>query len=401
MNKVRINNKIYFHFGRLCAFMCIHLNDNMEENRRNMLLKFPCLVPKNLDFTEYDGYIQVLDQEYRMNIKLPKNGRLRDAKLTCDWKLEQILKKYEKIVTQRLAQCGNLPAFLEELRSIAERQLSSQDQCKSTAFSSNCAQLISELENIGWEKVVSVDADFQSFQIKYTDAKQRQHIMKIKLHPQNSRHAPTIAVDLPAEFDVVWTPSSTLLDVFNQFVHNVDLYQELWNNLDELDQKTWILEPDNPTFAATNRRIALSASASVQVTVDPKHPHSLPEIKFLGSDKATNPLRENMTTNLALWNENDSLLKNVSTVLDVTFPSPSDSRKEDFSADCGICYSYRLGMEIPEEVCNDSRCGQPFHQTCLIEWLRGLPACRQSFNTIFGECPYCGTPITVKMLIKK
>ncbi|XP_061197369.1 E3 ubiquitin-protein ligase FANCL-like [Saccostrea echinata] len=365
-----------------------------------MLRKFPCLLPKNFDFTEYDGYIQILDKEYRMNIKLPEDGKLTDAKLTYEWKLEQILKKYDKILKQRLAQCENLPAFLEELRSIAEKQISSLEQNRSATYSNNCAQLISELEKIGWERVTSVDADFQSFQIKYTDEKQRPHLMKIKLHSQHPRQAPAVIVDLPAKFDVVWTSSSTLLDLFNQFIHNVELYQDLWNNLGELDQKTWVLEPDNPTFAATNRRIAISASASVQIAVDPKHPCTLPEIKFMGSNQATNPLRENMTSNLHLWNENDSILTNLSTVLNVAFPSPSDSKKEDFSADCGICYSYRLGMEIPEEVCNDSRCGQPFHQTCLIEWLRGLPSCRQSFNTIFGECPYCGTPITVKMSIK-
>lgn len=371
----------------------------MDEVRRKMLTKFPSLIPKNGDCTEYDGYIQILDEEYRINITLPKDGTLRDTKLTCEWKLEQVLKKYDKIVKQRLIQCENLPAFLDELKSIAEKQLSFQEQNHPSYSKTNCAQPISELEKIGWEHVISVDADFQSFQIMYVDVKERKHVMRIKLHLQHPKQAPTVTVDLPTKFDVVWTSTSSLLDVYNQFIHNVDLYQDLWNNLNELDNKTWILEPDNPTYAATNRRIAISASASVQITVDPKHPSSLPEIKFLGSNQATGPLRENMTSNLHLWNENESLLSNLSTVLGVTFPSPSDTKKEDFSADCGICYSYRLGTEIPEEVCNDSRCGQPFHQTCLIEWLRGLPSYRQSFHTIFGECPYCGTPITVKMSV--
>lgn len=26
---------------------------------------------------------------------------------------------------------------------------------------------------------------------------------------------------------------------------------------------------------------------------------------------------------------------------------------------------------------------------CLLQWLRGLPTSRQSFNIVFGECPYC------------
>ncbi|TWW78489.1 E3 ubiquitin-protein ligase FANCL [Takifugu flavidus] len=72
-----------------------------------------------------------------------------------------------------------------------------------------------------------------------------------------------------------------------------------------------------------------------------------------------------------------------------------------FSTECGICYSYRLEDSIPDQVCNDPRCGQPFHQACLYEWLRGLPSSRQSFSVIFGDCPYCSKPITVKMAPQK
>lgn len=40
---------------------------------------------------------------------------------------------------------------------------------------------------------------------------------------------------------------------------------------------------------------------------------------------------------------------------------------QSFSVECGICYSYRLDSAIPDQVCNDPRCGQPFHQACLYE----------------------------------
>ena len=35
--------------------------------------------------------------------------------------------------------------------------------------------------------------------------------------------------------------------------------------------------------------------------------------------------------------------------------------------ECGICYSYRMELEIPDEVCSDTRCGQAFHRSCLYE----------------------------------
>lgn len=33
--------------------------------------------------------------------------------------------------------------------------------------------------------------------------------------------------------------------------------KEFWNALDEIDEKTWVLEPENPTRSATMRRIAV------------------------------------------------------------------------------------------------------------------------------------------------
>ena len=37
--------------------------------------------------------------------------------------------------------------------------------------------------------------------------------------------------------------------------------------------------------------------------------------------------------------------------------------------ECGICYAYRLGVggALPEIVCENTHCGQPFHHPCLLE----------------------------------
>lgn len=40
---------------------------------------------------------------------------------------------------------------------------------------------------------------------------------------------------------------------------------------------------------------------------------------------------------------------------------------KDFTMDCGICYAYQLDGAIPDQVCDNSQCGQPFHQICLYE----------------------------------
>ncbi|XP_035233205.1 E3 ubiquitin-protein ligase FANCL-like [Stegodyphus dumicola] len=105
------------------------------------------------------------------------------------------------------------------------------------------------------------------------------------------------------------------------------------------------------------------------------------------------PVREKFNKNIRLWSEYESVLHNLQQVLEIEFPSPSSSVKEEFCLECGICYSYQLGDAIPDMTCDDPNCNQPFHHACLYEYIRMLPDVRSSFNKLFGECPYCSTPL--------
>jgi len=40
---------------------------------------------------------------------------------------------------------------------------------------------------------------------------------------------------------------------------------------------------------------------------------------------------------------------------------------QDFSTDCGICYAYRFDDEVSDQSCDDLRCVQTFHTSCLVE----------------------------------
>jgi E3 ubiquitin-protein ligase FANCL len=135
---------------------------------------------------------------------------------------------------------------------------------------------------------------------------------------------------------------------------------------------------------------------SLQVTVDANRPRATPVCSFMGADSITGPLREQFNKNLHKWNSKMTLRENLESLLGIKFPSPKTSQKEEFSVECGICYSYRLDNALPDRVCDNQKCGKPFHRTCLFEWLRAIPSSRQSFDTIFGECPYCSSPITCK-----
>ncbi|XP_029793271.1 E3 ubiquitin-protein ligase FANCL isoform X3 [Suricata suricatta] len=210
--------------------------------------------------------------------------------------------------------------------------------------------------------------------------------LKMVLYPAES---PDCLVDFPVPFSVSWTPQRSLLSIHGQFLAALESLKAFWDVMDEIDEKTWVLEPEKPTRSATARRIALGNNASIHIEVDPKHPTMLPECCFLGADHVVKPLGIKLSRNIHLWDPENSLLQNLKDVLEIDFPARTNLEKSDFSMDCGICYAYQLNGAIPDQVCDNSQCAQSFHQICLYEWLRGLLTSRQSFNIMFGECPYC------------
>ncbi|XP_064603043.1 E3 ubiquitin-protein ligase FANCL-like isoform X2 [Liolophura sinensis] len=357
----------------------------------------PQLITVNKEGTHYIGYINTSQgRQFKVQIELGPHGQLKGARVKCEWALQALLEGYGHVLQQRLNQASNLTSFLEEFRSFIERRV---EETSNTVPSSSklCGDLMQELEHLGWHRLVSVDPSFQKIQLKCEDARGRTHIIKLQLHAQHPEKPPSCQVDLPKLFDFQWSVQGGLSQLFEQFQQCLTSYQDFWDQVGEIDKQTWVLEPEKPTFSARHRRIVLSTSVSLQLSVEPDHPRQLPDCRFLGSEQAIQPHQDSFNRNLHLWDESVSLLANLQILLEQQFPSPTTSRKEDFSMECGICYAYRLGTDIPDKTCDDVRCGQPFHTTCLYEWLRGLPSSRQSFNTVFGECPYCSKPITVKM----
>ncbi|KAG7229915.1 hypothetical protein INR49_009633 [Caranx melampygus] len=360
----------------------------------------PLLLPLNKEKTVYDGFVTVQEQDFRLRIELPSNGQLRRARLHCSWQLKHLLRGYEHIVKQRLQQSADLVSFMLELKTVMEVGLKSGPECSSIPPPQYYSQLISEMETLGWDKLLSIDTEFRTLRVKAQDSSGRQHVLTVKLKSKHPAEAPECSADLPVPLVVTWTPQTTLEQLHKQFLLILESLTEFWDILDEIDSKTWILEPERPSRSDTMRRITIGNNVSIKVEVDPRHPKRLPECCLLGAEHVVTPLRNKLNANMHMWNPDSSVLHNLRDVLEIEFPSPATHEKSAFNTECGICYSYRLEAAIPDQVCNDPRCGQPFHQACLYEWLRALPSSRQSFSIVFGECPYCSKPITVKMAQK-
>ncbi|XP_051503621.1 E3 ubiquitin-protein ligase FANCL isoform X3 [Myxocyprinus asiaticus] len=342
-----------------------------------LMKESPMIIALNKEKTVYDGFVTVLEKDLRIRIALPPDYQMKQAKLHCCWQMKRLLHGYQHIVKQRLQHSTNLMCFILELRTVLEMAMKNRPGCQSFSPPHYYSQLITEMEILGWDKLLFVDAEFSTLKLKAEDSAGRQHAIKIKLKSK-----------------------STLAHVHSQFLLNVEALSEFWMVLDEIDEQTWVLEPEKATKADSMRRIAIGNNVSIKVQIDPRHPKMLPECCLLGAEHVVTPLRNKLNGNMHLWNPDCSVLQNLKDVLEIEFPSPTTHEKSNFSVECGICYSYRLESAIPDQVCNDPRCGQPFHQVCLYEWLRGLPTSRQSFSIVFGECPYCSKPITVKVITR-
>uniref|UniRef100_A0A5F9CFY6 E3 ubiquitin-protein ligase FANCL n=1 Tax=Oryctolagus cuniculus TaxID=9986 RepID=A0A5F9CFY6_RABIT len=343
----------------------------MAGTEASLLRQFPLLLPQNRAKTVYEGFISAQGRDFHLRILLPEDLQMKNARLLCSWQLKTILNGYHQIVQQGVA--------LKNSQEIPV--LTSPPQFYSS--------LIEEIGTLGWDKLVYVDSCFSTIKLKAEDASGREHLLTLKLKAKYPAESPDCFVDFPVPFPVSWTPQSSLVSIHSQFLAALESLKAFWDVMDEIDEKTWVLEPEKPTRSATARRIAIGNNVSINIEVDPKHPTMLPECCFLGADHVVKPLGIKLSRNIHLWDPENSLLQNLKDVLEIDFPARATLEKSDFTMDCGICYSYQLGGVIPDQVCDNPQCGQPFHQICLYEWLRGLLTSRQSCNIMFGECPYC------------
>jgi len=368
---------------------------------------FPLLIPEDSSFLGYNGYLTIQGREYRFRLQLGPNKSLHEGcSIQCGRDLKAILRGHENTIKQRLSQSKDVDSFLLELKDILERAIrgSAASTFKSSGSLLSPTQplqlysgLITELQEIGWDRVLAVDDSLSSFQILLKDSADREHIITLKIPTDYPTSPPNCIADLPTAVNINWSRNTgTVAKVVELHEKALENFQDFWKVMDNIDQHTWVLEPEHPNRSATMRRLAIGNRCSLQIDVDPVRPRELPECRFWGADSNITPIRQTLNKNLSLWDHSGDLLDNLQLVLGMTFPSPQTTQKQDVLVECGICYSYRTeDSVVPDRVCDYSKCARPFHKTCLYDWLKSLSTSHQSYDTIFGTCPYCTNTISV------
>lgn len=365
---------------------------------------FPLLFPLSADQSCFDGFIKVKDKEFRLRIEVPKGKSLKNLRLYGDWQLQHYLQGYESLVKARLQSVPDVKTFLEELQNILQSTVNSSESSDASLVADDLnvfPQIMQDIDDVGWHRVTYVDSSFRKLQFICQDSAGRQHSLQVNIPLKYPQEAPDCSADLPESFVPQWSSKSSLTQLVQEFEQFTEKFNDLWLQFDEIDEKTVVIEPEKPRKSDVFRRIALGNNASIQMTLNPSHPRSYPDCRFLGASHVVTPLKEKLQTGILSWDETSTVLANMQKILILKFPEPSSQSRQEFSEECGICYTYRLESGIPDAVCENNQCSKPFHQSCLYEWLRSLPTgnhmmSKPGFNKASGDCPYCGKLITVQ-----
>lgn len=368
-----------------------------------LLSEFPCMVPNDSSLSAYSGFVCIKGREFRVCITSDC------SRFDADESLKTMLgTKSVGMLKDRLQAATDPHEFLIELRDLVERAMrkdSNNQQESGTDLppSFYYERLLSEISEIGWNRIGSMDQAMRSLDLIVKDSANRSHTINLRLPVNYPSHVPLCAVSLPIDFEVQWNEGYSLQSVISQFEELIESLQDFFRAMEDLDKNTWILEPEYPTWRETYRRIALGKHCSARIEVDPRAPiKGFPECRFLGSENAIGPFKQQLNQNIHNWDTSGTVLprSNLEIILEMTLPTRDvneDGEDGDLAVECGICYSYRLDDQVPDVACDLKECSKPYHRHCLTGWLQALPDTRESFGTLSGNCVYCEHPISVSI----
>ncbi|KAG9440033.1 hypothetical protein H6P81_020198 [Aristolochia fimbriata] len=273
--------------------------------------------------------------------------------------------------------------------------------------------LYNEIEEVGWEHLVKLKEDLTSLSFRilalmdliFRDKKGQPHMLEIELSQDYPKSAPCISADVPYICQLQWSMKSRLKDVVQQFRELLEQLQEFWSTKCEIDRNLAVVDQKQLLRATSCCQINLGNNSYMMISVNPRSPKSLPECRFFGPDSEVHSLLKRWRRNQSEWADDKSICENLAKMLEMDLPGPSYGSKDE-QVDCGICYAIYLPVDpelgvtsgsAPDYTCDNPNCRKAFHSLCLRDWLCSITTTKQSFDVLFGTCPYCSEPIAVKV----
>ena len=311
----------------------------------------------------------------------------------CEAKLAQVLKGKEDYIKAELSRSPTIESFCQKILHFVTKLVSTSALVPSSQPPSQFfRRILEEIRDIGWECVTKVDPTLSFFEVAFPDSKGRRIEIRFDISPTFPRTPPKVTGNLPGEVTFEWNPqTSKLLDILHKYREITPSFDAFWEELECIDRDGYVIEPQEPSLSCCMRRIVLTSQVQIQIEVNPRKPRNVPKISFLGAELPSRELREVFNKNIRKWDFHVGLKENLQNALELELPKPEADEFKETDFECGICYLERFGSELPEIVCG--RCSKRFHRSCLIDWLRTRPDAEQSFQVVFGPCPYCNEQI--------
>lgn len=202
----------------------------------------------------------------------------------------------------------------------------------------------------------SISNDLHKINFVINDNNNRHHNLSIEFLGSIISSSIKINTDLPLPFDYIYNNTNTFENIIESFKSKLEIYQLFWDNMDDIDNNTWVIEPENPLPSDIIRRISIGNNGSIQITVNPLQPQSLCDCIFLGNENYINILRKNLNKNMINWDQDKMIRENLMDILQIDFPlKPKDEISDKI--ECGICYLYKIEYNnenvIPDVICNN------------------------------------------------
>ncbi|MCL7026219.1 hypothetical protein MKW94_005079 [Papaver nudicaule] len=284
------------------------------------------------------------------------------------------------------------------------RKLNQQNGGSSS--SSFHGSVYSEIEEVGWEHLVHLSEDLTFMTFRILDKKGQSHIFEIYLPQSYPKCAPSVSADMPYVCKLKWSMTSRLKDIVLQLHEHLEKLQDFLSTMDDIDKNLWVVGPIQPSRATSFRQINLGNDCFIVLAINVYDPRSLPECRLLGPEATTDNLRKRWKRNCTRWTKDKSIGENLENLMETSLPGPRQSIMEDQQVECGICYAHCLPVNDElgaksgsgsDYTCDNGSCRRAFHSVCLGDWLRSITTTRQSFDVLFGNCPYCLGPVAVKV----
>lgn len=99
--------------------------------------------------------------------------------------------------------------------------------------------------------MISTDS-LKTVEVFVYDRNRRLHTLQLEFPPDYPTNGPSSFCALPVSMDVRWDRTKRLEGLVEQYEHVLEKYQDLWSNLDDLDEHAWVIEPEMPDRSGFN-----------------------------------------------------------------------------------------------------------------------------------------------------